>query len=115
MSQSSPQRSLGFIGATGVGVGAIVGGGILALAGVAFATTGPSAILAFALNGVVALVTVASLAELAARFPYSGGTYTYATSRPSSMRLASRSFSFPSSSSWYACSGASRRRGWRPG
>ncbi len=77
MSQSSPQR-LGFIGATGVGVGAIVGGGILALAGVAFAATGPSAILAFALNGVVALVTVASLAELAARFPYSGGTYTYA-------------------------------------
>ena len=44
-------RSLGLLGATGVGVGAIVGGGILALAGVAFATTGPSAIVAFALNG----------------------------------------------------------------
>jgi amino acid transporter/nucleotide-binding universal stress UspA family protein len=59
-------------------VGAIVGGGVLALAGVAFQTTGPSTILAFALNGVVALLTAASFAELAARFPQSGGTYTYA-------------------------------------
>ena len=73
-----PDRSLGLLGATRVGVGAIVGGGILALAGVAFETTGPSAILAFALNGCIALITVYSFAELAARFPQSGGTYTYA-------------------------------------
>jgi basic amino acid/polyamine antiporter, APA family len=71
-------RTLGLLGATGVGIGAIVGGGVLALAGVAFATTGPSAILAFALNGVIAFVTVLSFAELASRFPESGGTYTYA-------------------------------------
>ncbi len=72
------QRTLGLLGATGVGVGAIVGGGVLALAGVAFATTGPSAILAFALNGGVAVLTALSFAELASRFPESGGTYTYA-------------------------------------
>ncbi len=72
------ERRLGLFGATAIGVGAIVGGGILALAGVAFAVTGPSAILAFALNGVIALITVASFAELARRFPESGGTYTYA-------------------------------------
>ncbi len=71
-------RHLGLLGATGIGVGAIVGGGILALAGVAFQTTGPSAIVAFALNGVIAFITVFSFAELAARFPQSGGTYTYA-------------------------------------
>jgi len=71
-------RHLGLLGATGVGIGAIVGGGILALAGVAFATTGPSAIVAFALNGVVAMLTAVSFAELASRFPESGGTYTYA-------------------------------------
>jgi APA family basic amino acid/polyamine antiporter len=71
-------RVLGLSGATGVGVGAIVGGGILALAGVAFATTGPSAILAFALNGGIAVITVFSFSELASRFPESGGTYTYA-------------------------------------
>jgi len=74
----SDTRTLGLAGAVGVGVGAIVGGGILALAGVAFATTGPSTILAFALNGVVAFLTVLSFSELASRFPQSGGTYTYA-------------------------------------
>ena len=74
----SAERHLGLLGATGVGVGAIVGSGILALAGVAFATTGPSAILAFALNGCIAFLTVFSFGELAARFPQSGGTYTYA-------------------------------------
>ncbi len=69
---------MGLLAATGVGVGAIVGGGVLALAGVAFATTGPSAIIAFALNGVIALLTALSFAALASRFPESGGTYTYA-------------------------------------
>jgi amino acid transporter len=72
------QRSLGLSGATGVGVGAIVGGGILALAGVAFAETGPSAIVAFALNGLIAVLTVLSFAELATQFPESGGTYAFA-------------------------------------
>ena len=71
-------RQIGLFGATSVGVGAIVGGGILALAGVAFSTTGPSAILAFALNGGIAFLTVASFADLSRRFPQSGGTYTYA-------------------------------------
>jgi len=72
------ERTLGLFGATAVGVGAIVGGGILALAGVAFATTGPGAIVAFALNGVIAVVTALSFAEMSARFPESGGTYTFA-------------------------------------
>ena len=71
-------RSRGLLSATGIGVGAIVGGGILALAGVAFATTGPSALVAFALNGGIALLTAMSFAELASRFPESGGIYTYA-------------------------------------
>jgi amino acid transporter/nucleotide-binding universal stress UspA family protein len=74
----STQRTMGLLDATGVGVGAIVGGGVLALAGVAFATTGPSAIVAFALNGAIALLTALSFAELASRFPQSGGTYAYA-------------------------------------
>jgi len=69
---------MGVLGATGVGIGAIVGGGILALAGVAFATTGPGAIVAFALNGVIALLTALSFAEMSAAFPESGGTYTFA-------------------------------------
>ena len=72
------ERSIGLVGATSIGVGAIVGGGILALAGVAFAATGPSAILAFILNGLIALLTALSFAELSSAFPQSGGTYTFA-------------------------------------
>jgi basic amino acid/polyamine antiporter, APA family len=75
---SAPTRTIGLTGATGIGVGAMVGGGILALAGVAFAVSGPSAILAFALNGLIALITALSFAEMAAANPKSGGTYTYA-------------------------------------
>lgn len=71
-------RTLGLLDATAIGVGAIVGGGILALAGVAFATTGPSAILAFGLNGLIALLTALTFAEMATSFPESGGTYTFA-------------------------------------
>ena len=71
-------RSVGLWNATGIGVGAIVGGGILALAGVAFAITGPGAIVAFALNGVIAALTALSFAELASTFPESGGSYTFA-------------------------------------
>ena len=79
MTQTVPDgRYLGFAGATGIGVGAIVGGGILALAGTAFATTGPGALLAFTLNGLIALLTAFSFAELATAFPESGGTYTFA-------------------------------------
>lgn len=77
-SDLSRKPTLGLWGATGIGVAAIVGGGILALAGVAFSTTGPSAVLAFGLNGVIALLTAASFAEVATRFPESGGTYVYA-------------------------------------
>ena len=71
-------RRLGLLDATGIGVGAIVGGGILALAGVAFATTGPSAVIAFVANGVIALMTALVFAEMASSYPESGGTYTFA-------------------------------------
>lgn len=75
---SSDVRSLGLLRTTGIGVGAIVGGGILLLAGIAFQATGPSAVLAFALNGVVALLTALSFAEVSTSFPESGGAYVFA-------------------------------------
>jgi amino acid transporter len=71
-------RTIGLLGATGVGVGAIVGGGIFVLAGVAFASTGPSALVAFGLNGIVAFLTAMSFAEISSAFPESGGAYTFA-------------------------------------
>ena len=72
------KRTIGLFGATGIGVAAIVGGGILALAGVAFSAAGPGAVAAFALNGGIAVLTALSFAELSVRFPQSGGTYTFA-------------------------------------
>ena len=78
MDPQDSERPLGLFGATMVGVGAIVGGGILALAGIAFATTGPSAILAFTLNGLLAVLTALSFAEMASSFPESGGSYAFA-------------------------------------
>tara|TARA_R100001143_G_scaffold63593_1_gene73094 strand:+ start:7703 stop:9925 length:2223 start_codon:yes stop_codon:yes gene_type:complete len=80
MNQQNPntKRTIGFIGATGISVGAMVGGGILALAGVAFSVSGPSAMLAFLLNGLIAFITALSFAEMAAANPQNGGAYTYA-------------------------------------
>ena len=75
---SDAARHLGFWGATTLGVGAIVGGGILALAGPAFALAGPSALLALALNGTISILTALSFAEVSSKFPQSGGTYAFA-------------------------------------
>ena len=77
-SQSNDRRTIGMMGATMIGIGAIVGGGIMVLAGVAYASTGPAALIAFALNGLVAFVTAMSFAEMSAAFPESGGAYTFA-------------------------------------
>jgi basic amino acid/polyamine antiporter, APA family len=71
------ERSITLLGATRIGIGAIVGGGILVLAGPAFLTTGPSVVLAFALNGILAFMTAMSFAEMASAYPRSGGAYAF--------------------------------------
>lgn len=43
----------------------------------AFNVTGPSAILAFTLNGLIAFATATTFAEMASAFPESGGTYIF--------------------------------------
>ncbi len=48
------ERRIGLLRATTVGIGAIMGGGVLVLAGVAFAEAGPGVLAAFAANWVVA-------------------------------------------------------------
>ncbi len=80
-------RSIGLVGATGIGVAAIVGGGIFVLGGVAIAEAGGAAIVAFTLNGVIALITALAFAELATAFPENGGQYVYAR-RTFSVRAA---------------------------
>lgn len=73
-----PERHLNLLKTTLVGLGGIVGGGILALAGVALSYSGPSALLAFLLNSALAIITAMAFAEVATAFPQSGGTYAYA-------------------------------------
>jgi len=72
-------RSLGFWGATGIGIGAIIGTGIFVLIGVASGIAGPAVILSFIIAGFVALLTGLSTAELSSFIPESGGSYIYTT------------------------------------
>lgn len=75
---SEDRRRVGVYGATLVGLGGIIGGGLLILAGVAFETAGPAAILALAFDGIVAWLTAMSVTEISTAFPESGGAYTFA-------------------------------------
>lgn len=71
------RRELGLLDAVGVGVGAIIGAGIFVVIGVAAGVAGSSLILGLVLAAVVALCNALSSAELAVRYPRSGGTYEY--------------------------------------
>jgi basic amino acid/polyamine antiporter, APA family len=72
-------RSLGFWGATGIGIGAIVGTGIFVLIGVASGIAGPAVILSFIIAGFVAMLTGLSTAELSSFIHEAGGSYIYTT------------------------------------
>jgi APA family basic amino acid/polyamine antiporter len=64
-----PERELGLLGATDIGIGALIGAGVFVLSGVAAGLAGPGVIIAFALSGIVALLTALSSAELSSLFP----------------------------------------------
>jgi len=70
-------RHLGLFEATMIGVGAMIGAGIFVLTGIAVGNSGPAAVIAFGLNGVVTLFTALSYAELASAIPEAGGGYSY--------------------------------------
>ncbi len=71
-------RDLGLFDITMIGVGAMIGAGIFVLTGSAAHHAGPGLLLAFFLNGLVALFTAASYAELGAALPGAGGGYMWA-------------------------------------
>jgi len=71
-------RTLGYFDATMIGVGAMIGAGIFVLTGLAVGEAGPGALLAFALNGIVTLITAFAYAELASSIPEAGGGYAFA-------------------------------------
>ena len=70
-------RDLGCFDITMIGVGAMIGAGIFVLTGIAAGTAGPALILAFALNGIVTILTAMVYAELGSAIPEAGGGYLW--------------------------------------
>jgi amino acid transporter/nucleotide-binding universal stress UspA family protein len=65
------------IDVTMIGVGAMIGAGIFVLTGIAAGVAGPALIIAFLLNGIVALLTAAAYAELGGAIHGAGGGYLW--------------------------------------
>ncbi|MGW8180129.1 MAG: APC family permease, partial [bacterium] len=68
------RRNIGYWGATAMGVGAMVGGGIFAVLGLAVQLARGGTPVAFGIAGFVALITAYSYARLSAAKPSQGGT-----------------------------------------
>ncbi len=70
-------HKIGFLGATSIGIGGMVGGGIFAVLGLAVVMARGGTVIAFAIAGVVALVTAYAYAKLSVALPSPGGTVTF--------------------------------------
>jgi len=70
-------REMGLMDATLIGVGAMIGAGIFVLIGIAAGVAGPALIITFSLNGIVALLTAFSYAELGSCYHDAGGGYLW--------------------------------------
>jgi len=71
-------RHLGLIGATNIGLGAMLGGGIYVISGAAAGIIGPALVFAYFFTGVLAMFTAVNYAEIASSIPKQGGGYTFA-------------------------------------
>ncbi|MBA3986438.1 MAG: amino acid permease [Flavobacteriales bacterium] len=63
--------------AVGVGLGAIIGAGIFVVTGVAAGISGPAFLIGLFIAGNIATCNALSSAQLAAAYPFAGGTYDY--------------------------------------
>ncbi|MGI9608322.1 MAG: amino acid permease [Acidimicrobiales bacterium] len=70
-------RSLGLAHVFALSTGAMVSSGLFLLPGLAAAIGGPSAILAYAIAGVMAIPAMLSVAELSTAMPRAGGAYYF--------------------------------------
>lgn len=70
-------REMTLMDATMIGVGAMIGAGIFVLTGIAAGVAGPALLLAFILNGFIALLTAMSYAELGSCYHDAGGGYLW--------------------------------------
>jgi amino acid transporter len=74
---SASDGKLGFWPVVAIGIGGMVGGGIFAVLGLAVQLAHGGTPVAFALAGVVALLTTYSYAKLSVAYPSRGGTVTF--------------------------------------
>ncbi|QHK19269.1 amino acid permease [Pseudarthrobacter psychrotolerans] len=75
------QRRLGVFDATAIGLGSMLGAGVFVVFAPAAGLAGNSLVLAVLVAGAVAYCNAVASAELAARYPASGGTYVYGRKR----------------------------------
>jgi APA family basic amino acid/polyamine antiporter len=72
------ERTMGLLGATTLGVGALMGAGIYVLIGLAAGEVGPGAWLSYLICGLLSILSVLMFGELSRRVPVTGGGYAYA-------------------------------------
>jgi len=75
--KKSDDGKIGLLAVVSIGVGGMVGGGIFAVLGLAVELAHGGTPVAFALAGVVALLTTYSYAKLSVAYPSRGGTVTF--------------------------------------
>lgn len=75
--QQRLQRRLGVLDSTAIGLGSMLGAGVFVVFAPAAALAGPLLAVAVAVAGVIAYCNAVASAQLAARYPSSGGTYVY--------------------------------------
>jgi len=73
------KKPLGLLDVFCIAAGAMISSGIFILPGLAFAQAGPAVIVAYFLAGVLALIGVLSVVELATAMPKAGGDYYFVT------------------------------------
>ncbi len=81
MTGANLDRRLGVGDAVVIGLGSMVGAGVFAAFGPAYAAAGPGLLIGLLLAGAVAYCNAVSSAQLAAQYPVSGGTYVYGRER----------------------------------
>jgi amino acid transporter len=70
-------RTIGLLGAVSIGIGGMVGGGIFAVLGEAVSLAHGATAVAFAIAGLVAILTAYSYAKLSVTYQSEGGTVTF--------------------------------------
>ena len=73
------KKGLGFIDVFCIAAGAMISSGIFVLPGLAFSQVGPAMIVSYLLAGILALIGVFSVIELATAMPKAGGDYYFLT------------------------------------